>query len=281
MKKTIYTLSISLILIILVACTPQEDEVTEVPTVIEPNSIISLSVSGSGSVTPILLAIADEFETANPSYTLEILPGSGTGGGVRGTVDGTLDFAAMSRPPSEDEAEQGIEFVQFGTSSTAIMTHPDVGVSDVTSEELTDIFTGVISNWSELGGLDVDIVIYIRDPEEGNTRDIREEFIGEDDFAESAQVLTSQTDMQNLLASIEGAIGYGTWATALANDAQVSYLSVDGIDVSDVPDSLVTILGMGYLNDRIDDIQPLIDWLLSEEGQATLEATGVVAIDLE
>ncbi|GAB5494284.1 MAG: phosphate ABC transporter substrate-binding protein [Phototrophicaceae bacterium] len=277
MQKTRYISLIALVLIILVACTPQEEQPTEVPTAVEAN-VIRLTVSGSGSVTPILSAIAEEFEAVNPNYVLDVLAGSGTGGGVRGTVDGTLDLAAMSRPASEDEAEQGIEFVQFGTSSTAVMTHPNVGVSEVSSEQLTDIFSGTITNWSELGGSDLDIIIYVRDPEEGNTRDIREEFIGEDDFIESAQVLTSQTDMQNLLASVEGAIGYGTWATALANDAQVSYLSVDGIEISDVPDSLVTILGIGYLTERTEDVQALIDWLLSEDGQTALEATGVVAI---
>lgn len=280
MQRHIYLMFTILTLFILAACTPQETEdPTEIPT--EVLERVTLTVSGSGSVTPVLAAIADEFEAANPEYILEVLPGSGTGGGIRGTVEGTLDFASMSRPASDSEIEQGIEFVQFGTSSTAIMTHPDVGVSELTSEQASDIFTGVISNWSEVGGADVAIIIYVRDPEEGNTVDIRETFIGEDDFSDSAQVLSSQTDMQNLLSSVEGAIGYGTWATALANDANISSLTVDGIGVDNATETLTTILGIGYLTERADDFQALVDWLLSEEGQAALATVGVTLIETE
>ena len=108
------------------------------------------------------------------------------------------------------------------------MTHPGVGVTDLTGEQVMGIFTGAITNWSEVGGPDLEIVVYVRDPEESNTSDIREAFVGENEFVAASQVMTSQTDMQNVLVSVEGAIGYGTWATALANEADVVSLVVDG-----------------------------------------------------
>ena len=274
MKKIIYVLTIIMSLVI-VACSPQAAPTpTSIPPTDAPKTI--LKVSGSGSVTPILNAIADEFEAANPSYVIEVLPGSGTGGGVRGIDEGTLDFAAMSRPPKDGEAEQEVEFVGFGSSFTAVMTHPDVGVTELTNEQLTDILTGEITNWSEVDGEDVEIIVYLRDPEEGNTKDVRAAFIGDAEFVESAQVLDSQTDMQNILASVEGAIGYGTWVTALANDADVVSLTIDGIGVDNTPEEFYTVMGIGYLSDRSDDIQPLVDWLLSEDGKSTLERVGVI-----
>ena len=273
MKKQGYVSLFLLVILFTAACTPQAAPATPTPTELPP--AITLTISGSGSVTPILTAIADAFEADNPGYVLEVLPGSGTGGGVTGTVDGTFDVAAMSRPAKDSEAEQGIQYMEFGTSVTVIMTHPEVGVTDLTSDQVAGIFTGAITNWSEVGGPDLEIVVYVRDPEESNTSDIREAFVGEDAFVAAAQVMTSQTDMQNVLASVKGAIGYGTWATALANEADVVSVAIDGQGVDDAPKSLVGAMGIGYLADRTEDVQPLIDWLTSEHGRSALAAIGV------
>lgn len=271
MKTTLILILSSFLL--LVACSQEDVSPTEVPT--EVTEKITLSISGSGSITPVLESIVEAFEADNPDYILEVLAGSGTGGGVRGTIDGTLDMAAMSRQLKEDEAEQGLEFAQFGTSVTAIMAHPATEVTDLTSEQLADILSGEITNWSEVGGDDVDILVYIRDPEEGNTIHIRETFIGDVEFTDSARLMSSQTDMQNAVTGVQGAIGYGTWATAIANEADLISLSIDEITVDNSPETMTSMMGVGYLGEREDDIQPFIDWLLSEEGQSALETVDV------
>ena len=227
----------------------------------------------------VLSAIADDFEATNPGYALEILPGSGTGGGVQGVIDGALDLAAMSRPARD--TEEGVLYTQIGTSVTAIYTHPDVGVTELTSEQLTDIFTGTVTNWSEVGGEDLDIVVYVRDPEEGNTVDIRETFIGDAEFSDTTPVLTSQTDMQNSVSSVEGAIGYGTWSAALANEANVVSLTIDGIGVDNSPETMTTSVGIGYLAENEANAQVLIDWLFSEDGRSVLATIAVTVVEVE
>ncbi|MBC7811423.1 MAG: substrate-binding domain-containing protein [Burkholderiales bacterium] len=261
---------------LMAACAPAAPTATPVHTEAPQTT---LSVSGSGSITPVLTAIADEFQAANPGYVLEVLPGSDTGDAVRGTIEGVLDFAAMSRLPRDTETEQGIQFVQFGSSSTAIMSHPEVGVTELTSEQLTGLFTGTITNWSEVGGIDASVIIYIRDPEEGNTVDIREAFIGEEPFVDTAQLMNSQTDMQNALSSVEGSLGYGTWATAIARDAAVTSVIIDGIGTDNPSEEIRSIMGIGYLADEQVTVQPLIDWLLSENGQTALQNVGVILLE--
>ncbi len=256
----------------LVACAPQPAP-TPTPTSAPP--AITLQISGSGSTSAILTAVADEFEAANPGYILEVLPGSGTGGGVTGTIEGTLDLAALSRPANASETEQGIVSVQFGTSSTAIITHSEVGVSELTSEQVSGILTGSITNWSEVGGGDLPITLYIREPEEGNTGDIRDTYIGEAEFAATAVVMTSQTDMQNVVSSVAGAFGYATWATVVANNANVTNVIVDGLGVENPPETMTAYMGVGYLSTRASEVLPLVDWLVSEDGQAALQAIGV------
>ena len=153
-----------------------------------------------------------------------------------------------------------------------------MGVTELTSEQLKGIFTGTITSWSEVGGADLEIIVYVRDPEEGNTGDIRETYIGDDDFADSAQIMLSQNDMQNVVSSVEGAVGYGTWATALANGADLVSLSVDGMGVDNSPDTMLVVMGIGYLTDHKDDVQPFIDWLSSGEGQTVLKGIGVAPV---
>lgn len=279
MSKVIIKFVLSWAIIMLAACSPQADA-TEIPaTNVPAQAVTTFTVTGSGSVTPILSALGAKFEADNPSYALEVLAGTGTSGGVRGVIDGTLDFAAMSREPRDTEAEEGVVFKQFGTSVTAVYTHPDVGVTELTSEQLSDIFAGTITNWSEVGGEDTNIILYIRDPEEGNTVDIREEFIDDVEFAESAQLMTSQTDMQNAVSSIEGAIGYGTWATVIANDVTVTPLTIDGIGIDNTPDAMTTAMGVGYLSDRTDDLQVWLDWLESDTAQSTLQSLSIVTVE--
>jgi phosphate transport system substrate-binding protein len=272
-SSTAYRLLFMIVMLALAACSPQAAP-TPTPTELPP--AVTLRVSGSGSVTAVLAAITEPFHAANPGYIVEVLPGSSTGDAIRGTVEGVLELAAMNRLPRDTEA---VEFVQFGSSVTAVMIHPDNGVTELTAEQLTGLLTGEITNWSEVGGIDASVVVYVREPEEGNTVDIREAFIGEVPFAAAAQVLTGQNDMQKAVASVEGAIGYGTWAAAVANKADVSPVTIDGIGLDSAPEELRSILGVGYLADRKADVEPLIDWLVSTDGQAALEAVGVLPLD--
>lgn len=275
LKSIISTILVAALIGMTVACSPQAASPTAAVQPTETAAIVTLKVSGSGSVTPILSALVDEFHTDNPGYAMEVLQGSDTGDAVRGTVEGVLNFAAMSRLPKESETEQEIEFVQFGTSSTAVYVHPDVGVTELTSAQVTGLFDGSITNWSEVGGADEEVIIYIRDPDESNTVQLRSQFIGEIDFAEAAQLMNSQTDMQNSVQSITGAIGYGTWATVVSNKAKVTSLTIDEIGVDNPTEALTSIMGIGYLKKDKETIQAVIDWLLSANGRAALESVGV------
>lgn len=248
------------------------------PTATPAPPAITLRVTGSGSVTAVLRAVARAFEDATAGYILNVLPGSSSGGGITGVLNGTLEVAAVSRGATAEEIAQGIEVIQFGTSATAIFTHPDVGVTALTRDQLVGILTGSITNWSEVGGADQMIALYVREADEGNTGDLRDTYLGDAEFAASAVLLTSQSAMQEAVSGVTGALGYGTWASALANGADVVSVTIDGVGVTNPPDTLTTYMGIGYLRDQASTVQPLIDWLLSPAGQAALQAIGVVPV---
>jgi phosphate transport system substrate-binding protein len=234
--------------------------------------LATLTISGSGSTTTVLEAVKAAFEADTPGYQIEVLSGTGTGGGVQGVVDSTLDAAAMARAPKDDEA---IEYAEFGRSGQALYVNEGVGDIDLTSQQASSIVFGEITNWSEVGGPDMEIVLYVRDESDSSTTELREALFGDEPFAETAQVMTSQGDMLNAVERIEGAIGFGSWPAALAVGAKVKPVSLDGVKPADSQYPITTALGIGFLAERQTDVQPLIDWLLSDAGKTALREIGV------
>lgn len=235
-----------------------------------------LTISGSGTVTSILIGVRAAFEADVPGYTLNVLPGSGTGGGVEGILQGTLDAAAMARAAKDEEIAQGVVYAEFGQSGVAIFTHPDLGLTGLTKEQAQGIFSGEIANWAEVGGPDQMIVLCVRDEEDSSTKSLRTAVFGDTPFPESALVQTSQANMQAVVAATTGAVGFGAWPAAVAEKAGVTGLTLDGVAPGDPANPMVTPVGIGVMQARQADVQPLIDWLLSENGRAALETLAVI-----
>jgi len=227
-------------------------------------------ISGSGTTTSILSAIEPRFEVAVPRCNLDILPGTGTGEGVQGVIQGVLDVAAMARPPKEEEAAQGIEYLEFGQSGVAILTHPGVGVANLTTTQVKALFAGEVTNWSEIGGPDLPLILYVRDSGDSSTKALRQVVLGDVPFPETAPVLTSQTDMQVTIAGTPGGVGFGSWPAALAMKADVQPVALDGLAPGDPAYPVSSPVGIAYLSTRKADVQPLIDWLLSVAGKMAL-----------
>lgn len=248
-----------------------------VPPTATPPPEISLSVSGSGSVSTVFTAVKPDFEQAAPGYKLNILAGTGTGGGVTGVLDGTLDVAAMARAPKDEETAAGLKYLEFGKTPVVFMLHPDVKVTALTQAQVKAIFAGEITNWSEVGGPDLEIVLYVRDEAESATVTLRNMIFGETPFPDtSAGVITSAGDMLTALESTPGSIGFGNWSGLVASNKKVAAAALDGIEPG-ASDYLVNQpMGIGYSETRQEAVQPLLDWLMSEAGQAVLLQRGVL-----
>jgi phosphate transport system substrate-binding protein len=267
-RKILETMVLVGIVIALVGCGTEPAPAVE-PPVASAQTV--LKISGSGSVTPILGARQPAFEADTPGYDVEVLPGSGTGGGVKGIIQGALDVAAMARPPKDEEAAQNVVFVQIGQSGQAVITHPGVNVANLTTEQARAIFSGEVTNWSTVGGPTVPIVLYVRDEGDSSTKALRQTILGETPFPETvAHVLTSQGDMLAAVEGTPGSVGIATWSATLATGAKVKAVTIDGVAPGDSSYPMMSTLGIGYLEDRQADVQPLSDWLLSENGRAAL-----------
>jgi len=276
-RKVLTTILFAGILAFLTGCRAKRTPAPE-PEPTAPPARATLKISGSGTVVPILRAIAPAFEADVPGFSLQVLAGTDTGGGVRGVAEGILDVAAMDRSPKDEETAQGLEYIEFGQSGVAVLVHMDVGVRALTTVQVKAIFSGEVTNWSKVGGSNLDIVLYVRDPGDSSTKVLRQTIFGDTPFPETAHVLISQADMQVAVAKTPGSVGFGSWPSALANRTNVDAVILDGVAPSDPIYSILIPIGVGYLVERKADMQPLINWLLSEQGRVALREFDVLTV---
>lgn len=239
--------------------------------------LVILKVSGSGTVTIVLDALTPAFEAATPGYRLEVLPGKSTGSGVTGILEELLDVAAMSRPPKDEETAQNIKYYELGLVGQALIIHPTVtGVASLNHQQITDIFSGKITNWAEVGGPNMQIALYVRDEDDSSTKGLRGAILSETPFAETATTLFSQDEMVFSVAGTQGSIGIAGWPSILALQTNVNAVAIDGVGPGEAAYPILDSAGIGYLSQREGDIQPLINWLSSTEGRSALNALGFV-----
>jgi phosphate transport system substrate-binding protein len=274
MKKCIRVTSLFLIAtLLLTAC---GSFLTQAPTPTTP-PLVTLKASGSGTITTVLESLAPAFEAARAGYKLKVLPGNSTGIGVTGILDGALDVAAMARVPSAEETAKNIQYFEMGLVGQAIIVHPSVtNITNLSRQQITGIFSGKFTNWSDVGGPDLKIVIYIRNADDSSMKGLRKAILGETPTPDTAKTLTSQEDMLVSVKGTPGAIGIAAWVAVLATKTKVQMVAVDGAKPNDSSYPMLGSSGIGYLTDRKSDIQPLIDWLSSTKGQAELLQLGFV-----
>jgi phosphate transport system substrate-binding protein len=236
-----------------------------------------LTISGSGSTTSILEALQPAFEKDHPDYRLEVLAGTGTNEGITGVQKGVLDIVAMARPLKESETALNIKYAALGRAGVAIITHSNVGVKDLTTEQAVAIFSGAVTNWARVGGPNKDIILFIRDAGDSSTDALGKTILKGIPFSEkAARVLTSQNAMQSAVEGTPDSVGFGTWAGALANRGKVQAISLDKIPPGDPRYPVSVLLGIGYLANRQSDVQPLLDWLVSPRGKQALMSLSVI-----
>ena len=150
---------------------------------------------------------------------------TGSGSGITAVSEGRCDIGLSSRALKTEETDKGLVGTVLAYDGIAIIVHPDNNLTDIDIETLAKVYKGEITNWSELGGADGEIVLIGREPNSG-TRDGFESITDTKDACKYRQELTSTGDVIAAVASNPNAIGY---ASLSALKDTVKALTVDGI----------------------------------------------------
>ena len=188
----------------------------------------SVATDGSTSMKSVIGALGESFQNANGGVTFTYNP-TGSGSGIQAVSEGRCDIGLASRGLKDDEKSAGLTETVLAYDGIAVVVSPENPVSDLTIEQIADIYTGKITNWSEVGGNDAEIVLIGREAGSG-TRDGFESITGTEEACQYRQELTSTGDVIATVSQNPNAIGY---ASLSAVKDTVKALSVGGVAPSE------------------------------------------------
>ena len=185
-----------------------------------------VTLGGSTSVEKVIGALSESFMQEYPDVdvTYDL---TGSGAGITGAQEETLDIGLSSRALKDDET--GLTATTFALDGIAIVVNPENAVSDLSLEQIKGLADGTITNWSEVGGADAPVVLIGREAGSG-TRDGFESIVGVKDACKYESELTSTGAVIAAVASNPNAFGY---ASLSAVDETVKPVTVDGVAASE------------------------------------------------
>ena len=240
----------------------------------------TVATGGSTSMESVIAALQEAFLERQPDVTVTYDP-TGSGAGITGATDKTLDIGLSSRAVKDEEAEAGVTGTTVALDGIAIIVNNNNAVADLSLEQIAGIAKGEITNWSEVGGADAPIVLVGREAGSG-TRDGFESIVGVEDECVYSQELTATGAVIAAVASNENAIGY---ASLSALDDTAKAVTVDGVACSEE-----TILDGTYkiqrpfvfvTNNSVEPseaVQAFIDFATSEDAADLIRAAGAVPV---
>ena len=238
----------------------------------------SVSTDGSTSMQKVINALGEAFmENTGANFTYNA---AGSGTGIKAVKDGTCDIGLSSRYLKDSEKAEGLKETILAIDGIAIIVHTGNPVADLTVEQIAAIFKGEITNWSEVGGKDGEIVCIGRE-ESSSTRDGFESITDTEDACVYRQELTSNGAV--LTAVAENAIGYVSLSSVKD--------TVKAISVGGVVPSEATIKDGSYAVQRpfvlvtkegaplSETAQAFFDFATSSAANEIISAAGVVPVN--
>ena len=187
----------------------------------------TVATGGSTSMEKVVSALQEAFAEKEPDVTVTYDP-TGSGAGITGATDKTLDIGLSSRALKDDE-KNDVDGTVIALDGIAIIVNKASKVEDLTVDQLKQMFTGAITNWSEVGGDDGEIVLIGREAGSG-TRDGFESIVDVKDSCKYAQELTATGAVISAVEANPLAIGY---ASLSAVGETVKMVTVGGVACSE------------------------------------------------
>ena len=263
MKKVISIALIAMLVVAMAGCAQSQPaapagtaaQTTAAPQTEVPATTAALSgtvaTDGSTSMEKVIGALGEAFMEANSGVNFTYNP-TGSGSGITAVSEGRCDIGLSSRALKDSEVESGLVGTVLAYDGIAVIVNPANTVEDLDIETIAKIYTGEITNWSEVGGADAEIVLVGREAGSG-TRSGFEELTETVDKCQYRQELTSTGDVITAVAQNPDAIGYASLASVKD--------SVKALKVAGVTPSEETVKDGTYLIQR-----PFV--LVTKEGVA-------------
>jgi phosphate transport system substrate-binding protein len=247
-------------------------------------------IKGSDTMLPLSQREAESFMKEGKGNVT--VTGGGSGVGFTALIDGTTDIAQASRAIKMDEklklTEAGISYKEViaAYDALAMVVNPSNTINQLTREQLEGIYTGKIKNWKEVGGADLQIVVYTRETSSGTYEFVKTSVLKNKNFASSALSMPATGAIIQSVSQTKGAIGYVglAYVNKQVKALKVSYDKGKTFIVPDVATAMnksypITRPLYYYYNTKVEKkVTPYIKYVLSAEGQQIVSKVGYVPL---
>lgn len=242
----------------------------------------TITMAGSTSMEKLSNVVAEAFMEKYPEVTVsaEFI---GSSAGVEAVLAGTVNIGNASRNLKDTEKNSGAVENIVAIDGIAVVLDKANTVTDITKNQLIQIYTGQVNNWSDVGGLNQPIVVVGREAGSG-TRGAFEELLGIEDQGKYSNEINSTGGVMAKVTSTPGAIGYVSLDIV---DDTVAAIKVDGVEPSEENIKAGTYLlsrpfvmsTKGEITTQSKEVQALFDYLKSDEGKDLIKSIGLITVD--
>ena len=279
-KSILLIVSVLLVAALTAACTATSTPSAPVSEPTAENATVS--VSGSTTVQPLAEKLAEAFMTENTGIRIDV-QGGGSSVGVKAAGQGTSDIGMASREIKESELAEfpKLNVVVIARDGIAIVANADVTVSDLTVEQVRDIFSGKITNWKDLGGEDQNIIVVSREEGSGTRGAFEELVMGKDALITASAILQpSNGSIRTTVSTTPYSIGYMSFGYL---DDTIKAISIGGIaptepNAADGSYPIVRPLNMLTNGEPTGAVKAFLDFILSDAGQKLVVEDGYIPV---
>ena len=288
-----HLLRLLLLVFILAACTPAADS----PSTDQPAATAYIENKGSDTIVNLALAWAEQYQSLHPEVRISVT-GGGSGTGIAALINGTVDIANASRQIKEEELSEardnGADPVEFvvARDAIAVIVNPENPVNQLTLQQISDIYSGKINNWLEVGGEDRPIVRLSRETNSGTHVYFLEVVLrlGQEDnktlFAVNTLLLPSSEGIIAEVSDNPNAIGYDglgyvtpeVKVIAVAREDGGPYVLPSVETVNDGEYAIARDLYVYTASEPTGAVKQYLDWIMSPEAQEIVTDLGFVPV---
>jgi phosphate transport system substrate-binding protein len=246
-----------------------------------------ITIKGSDTMVILGQRWAERYMATHPGAMIQIT-GGGSGTGIAALINGTTEICQSSRPMKQDEKlklrdryqTMGVE-IPVARDGVSVYFHESNPLTELTMDQLRDVYLGKIVNWKDLGGSDAPIVVYSRENSSGTYVFFKDNVLGGRDFSPRCQTLPGTAAVVNAVVNDPKGIGYGGVAyakglkiAAIRKDARSPAVAPSEATVRDGSYVLARDLYFYLRKKPAGDTGRFIDWVLSAEGQTVVGDVG-------
>ncbi|HWR40552.1 MAG TPA: phosphate ABC transporter substrate-binding protein [Patescibacteria group bacterium] len=248
----------------------------------------TIQLRGSGNLAPIAQKVAENFMQENPGSVVTVLS-TGTMRGYKSLIDATSNVGMASAHCDESlkkraqDNEMTIKEQVVALDALVPVVHPGNTVSNLTLEQLRKLFSGEITNWSQVGGADEPVIIVSHDGTSGNYETWKEKVIGEGKIVTPKAKIMASDAMRDYIQQTPGAIGY---LGLSYHNSSLKFLSVDGIKaqpatIQNNTYPIIRTLSLCTTQHTTATINKFIEYFLAaDKGQTLVRQAGVIPVKL-